>query len=118
MLMLGGALKVAGAALQAMVNRARVKRAQKKEAKAAQKVAEANSLLANKLGLSSGTVSGGLSSGAGLMDEKIISHVAVKSDARKNTIMEWIKNNVVLVVGGLITIVAVVFLFKPKRKRK
>lgn len=114
--LLGGALQVAGAAIKGMVNRARAKRAQKKEAKAAQKVAEANSLLANKLGLSSGTVSGGLASGAGLMDEKIIS--VVKSDARKNTIMEWIKNNVVLFVGGLITIVAVVFLFKSKRKRK
>lgn len=110
---LGGALKVAGAAIKGMVNRAREKRAQKKEAKAAQKVAEANSILANKLGIISGASEATSLSGGGVMDEKLFS-----KDSKNGVMLQWIKKNILLVIGVVVALVVGFFVFKPRRKRR
>lgn len=109
------AIQVAGAAIKGMINRARAKRAEKKQAKAEAKAAEASSLLANKLGIISGASVATSLSGGGVMDEKLLS---LEKDSKNGVMLQWIKKNILLVIGVVVALVIGFFVFKPRRKRK
>lgn len=109
-----GAIQVAGAAIKGMINRARAKRAEKKQAKAEAKAAEASSLLANKLGIISGAPVATSLSGGGVMDEKLLSLV---KDSKNGVMLQWIKKNILLVIGVVVALVVGFFVFKPRRRK-
>ncbi len=110
-----GAIQVTGAAIKGIINRARAKRAKKKQAKAEAKAAEASSLLANKLGIISGASVATSLSGGGVMDEKLLSLV---KDSKNGVMLQWIKKNILIVIGVVVALVVGFFVFKPRRKRK